>query len=186
MRTPCAAQCNTMHKAALRRSMLAIRKENASAAISAAVCEKAARLDAYKLAKTIMLYVPTGSELDTARLFALAMRDGKRICLPRVLTDTAMEAAWIGGGLKRGAFHIFEPCGARTEAIDLIFVPGVAFDIHHNRLGYGKGYYDRFLALYPDAVTVGLGYACQLIPEIPTESTDKPLSMILTEEDFLK
>jgi len=171
-----------MCKEALRKEILSRRRMAFSPSLSAEICERAAELEVFTAASSVMVYLSTGSEVDTSRLLALCHRSGKKIAAPRVLSGTEMEAAWLGAdGLVRGAFGIWEPVGARTENVDLIFVPGVVFDKKKNRIGYGKGYYDRFLAKYR-AVTVGLAFSCQIVPDIPTQAHDRSLDIILTEE----
>lgn len=171
-----------MPKATLRKEMLQQRRLFASTEKSERICEKALLLPAVQNAKNVMVYLPSKGEVDTALLIALLLREGKNVSAPRVISDIEMEAAFIdANGFRKGAFGIWEPLGKRAEQIDVIFVPGVAFDEKRNRIGYGKGYYDRFLSLHP-ALTVGLAYSFQLVPALPTEAHDKPLDIILTEE----
>lgn len=171
-----------MSKAQLRKEGLARRKLAFSHSLSAKICESAAKLPAFLKAETIMLYISTGSEVCTARLLALCRQHGKIVCAPKVKSDTEMETVTLDeSGFTRGAFGIWEPAGSTPAIPDLIFVPGVVFDEERNRIGYGKGYYDRFLQRY-QAVTVGLAFQHQIIPEIPTESQDKQLDIVLTEE----
>lgn len=171
-----------MRKEALRKEILARRRAAFSPSLSAEICERAAALEAFRNASSVMVYFGTGSEVDTSRLLALCHRSGKKIAAPRVLNAKDMEAAWLGpGGFVRGSFGIWEPTGDVAADVDLIFVPGVVFDKNKNRIGYGKGYYDRFLE-GQHAVTVGLAFSCQLVPEIPADPHDRQLDMILTEE----
>ena len=171
-----------MPKATLRKEMLEKRRLFASDEISAILCEKAAALPELQNAETVMLYLSAKSEVNTALLLSLLLREGKKVCAPRVLDDENMEAARIDeSGFQKGRFGLWEPKGERQDAIDFIFVPGVAFDKQGNRLGYGKGYYDRFLAAHP-AKTAGLCYSCQVVSKVPSHLHDKPLDMILTEE----
>ncbi len=171
-----------MLKASLREAYLKKRQLFASMEKSEAICEKAFRLPALQAARNVMLYISAKSEVNTALLIALLLKEGKSVCAPRVLSKADMEAAYIDGtGFKKGSFGIWEPLGPRAEKIDFIVVPGVAFDDKGNRLGYGKGYYDRFLTKHP-APTLGLGYSCQIHSELPVAPHDKPLDMILTEE----
>lgn len=171
-----------MHKDVLRAEILKKRTEVASRALSAGICEKAAALPEFLAAKTVMVYLSKGSEVDTSRLIALAHMHGKAICAPRVISPTEIEAAMLDvRGFQRGTFGILEPRGKRCEEIDIIFVPGVAFDKTGNRIGYGKGYYDRFLKAQA-ATTVGLCYSVQVVDSIPASPHDVRLDKILTEE----
>ncbi len=175
-----------MSKAQLRREFLAKRKAFANRQTSISICKSATCLPAFVHAKTIMLYLASNYEVDTSFLIAESRRLGKRICAPRVLNQTDMDVALIDdSGFQRGAFGIWEPKGEPVEDVDIIFVPGVAFDKSGNRLGYGKGYYDRFLE-GRHAMSVGIAYACQIAEELPTDAHDKRLDMILTEEGLCK
>ena len=85
--------------------------------------------------------------------------------------------------LELGAFHIEEPTGdniADPEEIELVVVPAVAYDRRGNRLGRGKGFYDRFLAS-TKATKIGVGYEFQLLDEIPAEAHDVPMDMVITQ-----
>ena len=171
-----------MNKAHLRKEILAVRKSVSSPALSAQICDKAAGLDVFRRAKTIMIYLPTGSEVDTSRLLAHALSAGKKVCAPKVLCDTEMEAVYIDNtGFQMGRFQIWEPMGPPADSIDLVFVPGAVFDPKGHRIGYGRGYYDRFLQ-NSAACKVGLCYACQMVPLIPAEPHDVRLDKILTED----
>ncbi len=172
-----------MRKEELRKAALDCRRKAHSFSVSARICRRAAALPAFRDARSVMLYISTGTEVDTALLLALCRQTGKRVSAPRVLDETSMEAAYIdAGGFTRGAFGIWEPLGEKAAEADLIFVPGVAFDKGGNRIGYGKGYYDRFLQ-NTNAVTVGLAYSGQIFPDIAAGPHDVRLDMILTEED---
>jgi len=171
-----------MHKATLRQESLQKRKLYASMEKSAMICEKAATLPVIEAAKSVMVYISAKSEVETALLIATLLKNGKTLCAPRVLDGETMEAARIDDkGFQKGAFGIWEPLGKRVEKIDAIFVPGVCFDPAKNRIGYGKGYYDRFLSC-SDVKTIGLAFACQIVPSIPFDAHDKPLDMIVTED----
>ncbi len=171
-----------MHKETLRKEILAKRDAASSASLSTSICTLAASLPEFLSARTVMLYLAKGSEVDTARLLALSHRMGKTICAPRITGPGEMEAAILDiRGFRRGAFGILEPLGPRTDAPDIIFVPGTVFDTKGNRIGYGKGYYDRFLQAHP-AYSVGLAYACQVVDSVPTLAHDVRLCRILTEE----
>ena len=170
------------NKAALRKEGLLRRALTASSSVSAEICEKAFSLPAVAAAKTVMLYIPTKNEVDTSRLFSLLARSGKVICAPRVFSDTNMEAAIIdASGFRRGAFGVWEPLGPVAEKIDLVFVPGVLFDAAGHRLGYGKGYYDRFLKNC-SVPCFGLAYSCQIVDALPVEPHDIRLDTVLTEK----
>ena len=181
MLPPCKVVC-AMNKAELRKKILEKRRMVSNPATAALVCEKASRLDAFQRAENIFLYLATGSELCTTRLLSIARRMGKKILLPRVLDGEIMEAALLDGqGLREGAFHIWEPVGPSVTNIDIAFVPGTVFDKNRNRIGYGKGYYDRFLQKHSGIYKVGLAYDCQVVENITADPTDIPMDILLTE-----
>ncbi len=171
-----------MNKKELRKEILAKRRLCGSPKLSAEICDAACALPAFQKADTIFLYLATGSELSTERLLAVSRRMGKRIALPRVLDGETMEAALLDEhGLREGAFHIWEPLGPPVTDIDVAFVPGAVFDKKKNRIGYGKGYYDRFLHKHSSIYKVGLAFDFQVVDSITTDPTDIPMDILLTE-----
>ncbi len=142
----------------------------------------------YRSADSVMLYCPLGGEADTSYIAEAAMADGKRVIYPvtdgtsgritPVLVDKNTE-------FKRGAFGIYEPSGEVYDGeIDIIIVPGVAFDRQGGRLGFGKGCYDAFLDSV-GALKVGLCYNIQIIDALPTEPHDVNMDMIVTEREII-
>lgn len=144
----------------------------------------------YCLSDTVLCYAHYGSEISTKRLMEKALAAGKKVFLPRVEGNN-MAFYRIGAlsELVRGYKGIPEPggsgeryCGGEREAEKtLLLMPGVAFDRHGNRIGYGKGFYDRFLAANPvlQSRSIAVGYQCQLVEEIPAEETDiRPCQII--------
>ncbi len=169
---------------------------------SRAAMEHALALDALVRADTIALYSPFRAELDPLLWLDDPVLARKRVVLPRShpkdkqLTFHAPGADPIALGapgaasavravLRAGAYGIMEPVGAPVEpqSIDLVVVPALAYDVHGARLGYGGGYYDRFLELIRTQrtiVAVGLGYDWQLVDRLPHEPHDQTLEMIVT------
>lgn len=143
----------------------------------------------YKIAKTIMLYCSKDEEVNTRPLIVQALLDSKRVLLPRVdLARKEMEAREIRSiyELEDGAFGILEPPSTANRVdfwdIDLVFVPGLAFDVYGNRIGYGKGYYDKALPKMEKAERIGLCYDAQFLDEpIEVGKHDEPVDEILTE-----
>ena len=137
----------------------------------------------YKNARVIMLYSPLKSETDTAVIAKAALADGKQVVYP--VTDESGRIVPVEVSadteFKRGGFGIYEPCGDAYEGpIDLVILPGVAFDREGGRLGFGKGCYDALLADI-DAYKIGLCYEVQLTDELPMEEHDVRMDMIVTE-----
>lgn len=143
-------------------------------------------LDQVRRAKTIMLYYAMGTEPDTPRLIRPLLDRNKRVLLPRCLPGNGMEARAITGTaqLVRHKHGMMEPgldCPVVDSGeIDLILVPGMAFDRQCRRLGHGGGFYDRFLEDYCGP-TVALCRDCFLMDEIPCEPHDRPVDCVVAE-----
>jgi 5-formyltetrahydrofolate cyclo-ligase len=147
-------------------------------------------LEAVKQADTILLYLSFRAEVGTDGIFHWGFQEGKRMAAP--VTSVASRTLWPVEirSLKEvttGAYGIREPLWREervipVEEIDLVLLPGVAFDRHGGRLGYGGGYYDRFLPrLRPDAVKIGLAYDLQVVGRVPLEPHDVRLDAVVTE-----
>ena len=168
-----------------RRGMSETQKKEKSLAVQRAILS----LAEYAEAGCIMLYSPIGSEVETAWIAERALADGKRVLYP--VTDEAsgkMTAVEVTNNSEfvRGGFGISEPRGEKyTGKIDLIIVPGVAFDREGTRLGFGKGCYDRFLA-DTNVIRVGVCYDLQLTDSLPTEKHDARMDMIVTENEIIR
>lgn len=138
---------------------------------------------AFKTANTILLYHSLKDEVDT-HMFIQKWSKKKNILLPVVVgEDLELRRYTSPQDLAIGSYGILEPVGkpiASYTSIDLIIVPGVAFDHHGHRLGRGKGYYDRLLPQIPHAYKIGICFPYQLMEEIPTEPFDICMDEILT------
>jgi len=161
--------------------MRAQRAQPADPARSAAACDRVLALDACRRAKTVLCYHSMPGEVDTRALTARLVSDGKTVCLPAVLGSGIMEAR-RADGLAPGPLGIPNPVGSPVapEEIDLIIVPGLAFDRACRRLGQGGGHYDRYLPRCR-AVTVGLAFEWQMVDSLPLEPHDAPLDFVATE-----
>ena len=132
----------------------------------------------FMAAQTIMLFNALPDEPATLPLLDALCAEGRTILLPRVTSDTDMELRRYTGtkDLKRGAFGIMEPTGALFtdyEKIEVVIVPGMAFDAAGRRLGRGRGYYDRFLSTIPQVHKIGVCFPFQRVAEVPTEDHDE-------------
>ncbi|MFL0196337.1 5-formyltetrahydrofolate cyclo-ligase [Clostridium sp. WILCCON 0269] len=145
------------------------------------IFEKIIGSEEYNKAKSIFIFVSYKSEVDTHRIIKRALKEGKLVCVPKVIyKDGGMEAVRIYkfNDLKEGAYKILEPQNTSLEkieetSIDLSYVPGMAFDKNGGRIGYGGGYYDRFLKkVRVDSKKIGLAYSFQVLNEIPMEKYD--------------
>ncbi len=151
---------------------------------AAAIVRRIRKLPEYQAAHTIAIYHPMRSEVD---LMSLLDDREKLFCFPKI-TDSAhadMEFR-VAGAFVPGIFRTQEPVGpvVRPERIDLILVPGVAFDRRGYRLGYGKGYYDRYLSV-SHARAIGVCFHFQLATELPAESHDVRMDQIVTDREEL-
>lgn len=161
------------------------------AALDRAVTGRVRRSWQYKSNKTLLTYVSTPIEVDTRELIRMAIRDGKRVAVPRCVPGTRdMEFYYIRGmeDLEPGAFGVLEPVAERCEKMTdfsagLCLVPAFSYDWQGFRLGYGKGYYDRFLARF-DGNRVGLCYSACVQKTLPHGRFDRPVELLITDRYY--
>ena len=142
--------------------------------------------EAYRSAKTSYGYLPYNQEVRTVPMLERALRDGKRVAVPKVYGDE-MRFIYVTDltRVERGYAGIPEPVADEPIADDptaLVLMPGLAFDKKGHRIGYGGGFYDRFLAAEPNHPTIALCYGFQILPQLPTEEFDIPVDCVLYEE----
>ena len=141
------------------------------------------KTDCYKNAKAIYGYLPYNQEIRTVPILEQALLDGKKVAVPKVYGDT-MRFIWLQdlSRVEKGYAGIPEPVDDEPVADDpeaLVLMPGLAFDKNGNRMGYGGGYYDKFLAQEPAHPTVALCYSFQMVEHIPVEEYDIPVNCVL-------
>ena len=185
---PAAAKKAARREAMTARDALTERERSEA---SAAVCAYLAELEELRGAKAILGYASCGSECDLAALYALLMQHGVTLAFPITNADGSMEAYVPSGPLSRGRFGIPEPDPAVSyrlapEELDAVLVPCVAFDSLLNRLGRGKGYYDRYLARCWKARFVLVGYEAQRLPAVPFEEHDCRFAVLVTEQGVFR
>ncbi len=143
----------------------------------------------FKTIQTIAIYYPIRNEVETTPLFIHFKKNKKHVLYPRTeKKDLHFHQVPERYELKTGNFGIAEPnpdVHPYTEKPDLIIVPGVCFSKRGDRIGYGAGYYDRFLAKNPSITTVGLCFDFQLAEAWDKDSHDHPIQMICTESQFI-
>ena len=143
-------------------------------------------LEQYKKSKTVMFFVSFNSEVNTHEMIKEALK-AKTVIVPKVL-EHEIEPSMIADFdslVSTGKFGILEPIETMKIAyknIGLVLVPGIAFDILGHRIGYGFGFYDRFLAKVPKAVKIGLTFDFQVVEKVPHEEHDVAVDLIVTEE----
>jgi 5-formyltetrahydrofolate cyclo-ligase len=181
-----------MSKNAIRKRILKCRDALSPAAVLSWSAEVTARFlsaDAYADATTLALYCAIRSEVRTAEIFTAAQQAGKRLLYPRTV-GSSLEFVVVENlqMLVAGRFGIHEPLSGAIlplEEIDLMVLPGVAFDQKGIRLGYGLGCYDRVLAPPTRPTLVGLAYDFQIVPSLPQEEHDIPVDFVVTEGKIL-
>lgn len=147
--------------------------EETRAAKNAAITDKIMSLDEFKTADAIMAYVAFGSEADPEPVMRVAAGEGKRIMIPDFFGLLELTGTY--------AKH------AEASEVDLVLIPGIAFDELGYRLGYGGGWYDRFSTkLHEGIKLVGLAFEEQIVREIPNEPHDLLLDLIVTDSRVIK
>lgn len=179
-----------MPKRSIRNSILAARRQmpvGDHARLSMSIQQAVLTLPEWCQSSTIALYSPVQNEVDTGVLRQKAFAQGKRVVFPRVTAAGLLfERVLANEKMEPGAFGVLEPNGERVplEEIELLFVPGVAFDVTGHRLGYGKGYYDQALAATStETLRVGMAFSQQVVPELPAEKHDVRMDLLITETE---
>ena len=176
-----------MKKSDLRESFL-----NKRLALGIEDCQKAglkiastlAGQDAFVHAKRVSIYSPIRGEVPTGEIEKLAIKAGKIVYLPRIIkAQRTLVFAESSGKMEKGPYGIPQPHAdaesVRIDALDMIIIPGIAFDMHGHRLGYGMGYYDRaFGNIREDASVVGIAYSFQVVEKLPVEEHDLRVDFI--------
>ena len=137
----------------------------------------------YREAKTLYGYLPYNQEVRTEPILLQALKDGKKVAVPKVYGDT-MRFIYLEdmNGIEKGYAGIPEPVADEPVAADetaLVLMPGLAFDKEGHRIGYGGGFYDKFLSAEPTHPTVALCYDFQMLANLETEEFDVPVDLVL-------
>lgn len=185
-------------KKELRRIVLAERDKLSLAYRKRAsddIIRKVMELKCFEKATTIMTFVSFASEVDTRKFIEECWKIGKRVVTPLAVMKTKELLIYEIYGwhqLQSGVYGILEPIPDRSrlvapEEIDLVINPGVAFDINLNRVGYGGGFYDRFYhKLNQECMRIALGFDIQIVKEVPIDTFDVPVDMLITEKRIIK
>lgn len=155
------------------------------AELSARISERVLMLPEYQKAKRVLCYASVRQEVNTSALLREILRSGRELYLPRVAPSRELVAVKLTDpeAMALGAFGIREPSGGEIiepDRLDLIIVPGLAFDRRGGRLGYGAGYFDRFLSRCAGLVAA-LAFEFQMVDQIPLEPHDVPVDRVITE-----
>ena len=176
-----------MDKNILRQEMIQRKRQftaNSLRELSLAVIARLLAHPRVQTAQTIMLYHSLPDEVYTHDAIEQLFAAGKQVLLPAVLDEEHLELRPYQGenDLQLGAMNIFEPAGApftAYEQIEVVVVPGVSFDANGNRLGRGRGYYDRFLLQVPQAYKLGICFDFQKVAYVPTGPSDVPMHEVI-------
>ncbi len=182
-----------MGKVTIRKQFLDYRRNidlPTYARLSRLIQQRLIASEYFSQAHSLALYSPINNEVATTQIFAAAKKLDKKVYYPRVTGDTFdFFEVRTSDDLVIGAFGVAEPVSTvkiPVADLDLVVVPGVAFDVRGYRLGYGRGFYDRQLAGKQNGtVSVGLCFDIQLCDSLPAESHDQPLDFIVTETKFI-
>ena len=175
-----------MDKNELRRAIRARKRamtEEEIVSRSEKLAEAFLASDAYKNARTIYGYLPYNQEVRTVPMLEQALRDGKRVAVPKCYGDE-MRFIFLEDltNVEKGYANIPEPIDDGPIADDetaLVLMPGLAFDPQGHRIGYGGGFYDKFLSAEPNHPTLALCYEFQMLPHLETEDHDIPVDYVL-------
>ena len=175
-----------MDKKELRQQIRQRKRAMTEAEIDAAsqrLGELLAEAPLYRQAKTLYGYLPYNQEVRTVPMLQRALAEGKRVAVPKCYGDE-MRFIYLEdlSQVEKGYCGIPEPIADEPVADDptaLVLMPGLAFDPQGRRIGYGGGFYDKFLAAEPNHPTLALCYAFQMVDEIPTEEFDVPVDCVL-------
>lgn len=180
-----------LNKSSLRRSIREAKRSFMQATppeerrlLSEQILACVEQMAVFRDAKVVLAYYSLDDELFTHD-FVQRWADRKTLLLPKVQGDSLTLHRYIDSrSLGQGAFGIMEPCTPQftnCSAVDLVIVPGLAFDAEGNRLGRGRGYYDRLFAelLPPSVYKVGVCYPFQMVPQVPTEPTDITMDEVI-------
>lgn len=187
-----AADKADLRKAVLERRASMTAQERASG--SARIRRRLADLEEVAEARTIIGYAAFGAEADLDALLAELAAEGRGVFLPYVDASEIgiARVADLETDLAPGYRGVREPKGigrrpANPERCEVALVPGVAFDASGGRLGYGGGHFDRLLSrLRPGTPVIGVGFAAQLVDSVPREPHDRPINMVVTEEEVMR
>ena len=140
----------------------------------------------------LMVYASKPLEVNTKVLIGHLIAQGKTVVVPIIEKDKkTLRLSFLNdpGVLQESTFHVPEPVGcelpAQASQVKAAIIPMLAFDKKGNRLGYGAGYYDRFLSSHPHLTRIGIAFSCQEVEEIPTDTTDARMDIIVTDTGIL-
>lgn len=164
---------------------------------SKVICSKIIKMEEYEKADTILMYYPYNNEAETFDLFEKALADGKKVAFPKTeIIDGRADLEFYEitdlSQFENGYKGIMEPDYRKfslkkfEKDADLCIAPGVSFDKNCARIGYGKGFYDRYLGKHKSKCIIGIGFEEQITDEIPLEEDDIKMDMVITEKNIYR
>ena len=175
-----------MNKQELRKAIRARKRAMTEEEIerrSRSLCQKFLESDAYRACRTLYGYLPYNQEVRTLPILAQALADGKQVAVPKVYGDDMKFIVLTDlTQVSRGYAGIPEPIADEPVAEDetaLVLMPGLAFDPQGHRIGYGGGFYDKFLSREPNHPTLALCYEFQMVEHLETEEFDIPVDTVI-------
>ena len=181
------------NKNEIRKKILQLRRLNPSEKKikSLIIQERAIELILNKKLINLLSYMCFKTEVETKFLNNFLINNKINLSIPRVLNNEI--CFYLIRSLKNdveiGNYGIYEPKSELKKTdynnIDIAIIPGVAFDLNGYRLGYGKGFYDRFLSKYEQLIKIGLAFECQIVENIPVEKHDKKMDYLITENNII-
>jgi 5-formyltetrahydrofolate cyclo-ligase len=185
----------TFSKKEIRKSIYTLRKSYSLELLnkwSEEICKKIAELPVYKKSNYIAFYFAKPGEVNLKSLIGKAFLEGKKVFLPKTHLQKktlTFHQVFSFSELVPGPFNLLEPPYQNPEIdikkLDLIFVPGVAFDIKKGRIGYGGGFYDRVLVKIK-TFKIGVAFSFQIFEKLPLEAHDQRVDLIITEQGLIE
>ncbi|MCR5420070.1 MAG: 5-formyltetrahydrofolate cyclo-ligase [Lachnospiraceae bacterium] len=187
-------------KKELRKKLITIRNSlsrEEREVYNRSVRERFFSLPQYGKAQVVLIYASYNNEVDTCEIIDKCLKEGKKVACPLCITDNndnLMDFYFINTreDLICGYKGIMEPDKNKTVKVTkeslkqgILIIPMVGYDREGNRLGYGKGFYDRFISEHDEIGTIGLAYKCQEYPRIPADSFDRSPDVIINEVEYL-
>jgi len=150
------------------------------------ITEQVLKLNEIRNAKVIFIYISYGTEVHTHKLIKTLLAAGKLLAVPKIVNSDTMQAETFSSweGLVPGKLGILTPSNSEpcNEPFDVALIPGLGFTLSGHRMGFGRGYYDKWFAQNDVKHKIAIAFEAQLVDEIPIEDTDVPMEKIVTEQ----
>jgi 5-formyltetrahydrofolate cyclo-ligase len=157
---------------------------------SQAIQQKLASLEEIQTAHSIFLFISYGNEVHTHDLLKYFLKQGKTLAVPKILPEKTMIAVQFSQweDLIPGELGILTPSGNTPYSgdFDVVITPGLGFTLQGHRIGYGRGYYDKWFASHNARNKIAIAFEAQLVDELPTDETDVPVVIVVTEERVIR